>query len=310
MESFSRLSVVRVIVLIAIMSGMVKHAGCQLTRTGNPFPMDYPGLSKLMVYSVAVSEQEKAGMFLPEMSLLKPARSGILVPVDYSINNAGQWDTLKDGTRVWRAAFHVPGVRLLSLILSPFHVTRGVRIFLYDRTQQNILGAFSDLNNRGNGLLATGEVPGDLLTIEVQVPAYVSDPGSITVNGIGCDFSTKAVLKQTSDEWFGASGSCNTDIACASQPAYKIVKNAVVRIVYLGNERCTGTLINNALTDGRNYVLTAGHCIQSELVANTAVFYFDYESPFCSGPDGPSSMSVSGATLRSSAGIWILPCSN
>jgi hypothetical protein len=191
---------------------------------------------------------------------------------------------------------------MISLILSPFRVSKGVRIFISNETQQKVLGAFSDLNNHDNGMFATGHIPGDLLAVEIQVPPYVSDPGEFTISGIGCDFKPGSNLKQTTDEWYGASGSCNADISCFPLPEYQRVKDAVVRIVYLGDERCTGTLVNNTLNDGRNYVLTAGHCIETEAVANSAVFYFGYESPYCDGPDGSSERSVSGATLRARGG--------
>jgi hypothetical protein len=88
------------------------------------------------------------------------------------------------------------------------------------------------------------------------------------------------------------------DINCNTDASIQLVKNAVVRIVFLGDERCTGTLLNNVLRDGRNYILTASHCINTENEANTAVFYFTYESPYCNGPDGSNSHSVSGATIR------------
>jgi lysyl endopeptidase len=274
----------------------------QLTRPGNPLPLHYPGLKSIAVYELQVSEQEKKwAMNGPGESLLKPARSGMLIDSDYSPDNAGTWDTLTNGTRVWRIAFKVEGARLLSLIFKPFHVNSGTKIFLYDPMQQTILGAFSDLNNRANQVLATGQIPGEMLILEVQIPPFASSAFSLTIAHIGCDFAEKAGQKVFKDGWFGWSGACNVDVACMNQADYQLVKNAVVRIVYFGNERCTGTLLNNTREDGRNYVLTAEHCINTEDDANTAVFYFSYESPYCKGPDGSSSKSVSGATIRATS---------
>ncbi len=164
--------------------------------------------------------------------------------------------------------------------------------------QQNILGAFTDLNNKPIQVLATGSIPGDMLIFELQVPSYIKKDIRLTIAGIGCDFAEKAGQKQLKDGWFGLSGDCNVDINCNTDKSVQLVKNAVVRIVFLGDERCTGTLLNNTRLDGRNYVLTASHCINTENEANTALFYFTYESPYCSGPDGSNSHSVSGATIR------------
>lgn len=271
----------------------------QLTRPGNPLPLNYPGLRSPLLYEFVVSEQEKkqaAGT--AEDPRLKPAGSGTMIETDYNPGNSGTWDTLSDGLKIWRIAFRVKDARLLNLILKPYHVEPGVKIFIYDSLQQNVLGAFTDLNNKPIRLLATGFIPGNLLILELQMPSYLKNNTQLTIAGIGCDFEEKAGHKQTKDGWFGLSGECNVDINCNNDESIQLIKNAVVRIVFLGDERCTGTLLNNTSHDGRNYVLTAGHCINTENEANTALFYFSYESPYCSGPDGSNSHSVSGATIR------------
>ena len=136
--------------------------------------------------------------------------------------------------RVWRIAFKVKDARLLNLILKPYHVEPGVKIFLYDSLQQNILGAFTDLNNKPIRVLATGYIPGDLLILELQMPSYVKKDIQITIAGIGCDFAEKAGQKLFKDGWYGFSGTCNVDINCNHDESVQLVKNAVVRIVFLG----------------------------------------------------------------------------
>jgi hypothetical protein len=274
----------------------------QLTRPGSPLPLNYPGLKNPVLYEFSVPEQEKKGAAnIPDDPRLKPARSGMMIETDYNPENSGTPNTLPDGMRIWRIAFRVKDARLLNLVLKPYHVEPGVKIFVYDSLQQNILGAFSDLNNKTTGVLATGFIPGNLLILELQMPSYIEKDIMLTIAGIGCDFAEKAGQKQLKDGWFGLSGECNVDVNCISDESIQTVKNAVVRIVFLGNERCTGTVLNNTSRDGRNFVLTAGHCIKTEEEANTALFYFTYESPYCNGPDGSNSHSLSGATIRASS---------
>jgi hypothetical protein len=93
------------------------------------------------------------------------------------------------------------------------------------------------------------------------------------------------------------SGDCNVDINCEDDPKIQEIKYSVLRIVYDGVERCTGTLVNTTRKDGYPFVLTAGHCIDNQIRANTALFYFDYESPECDGPDGSTAFSISGCNL-------------
>ncbi len=274
----------------------------QLSRPGKPYPMDYPGSAPLKVYELVVEETLKEKARSSEPSMLKPARSGIRINVAYNPESAGSWDTLDNGSRIWRAAFYVKDANAMNLFFAPFQLRKGVKIFLYNLNRETILGAFTDMNNKSLNLLATSYVPGDFLVVEMLVPGYTGSYGSLAIDGVGCDFYKSSDISPFKDGWFGTSGACNIDINCVTDSLYHIVKHAVVRIVYAGGERCTGTLLNNTLKDGANYVITAGHCISNEEDANTALFYFDYESPWCGGPDGNPLKSVSGATLRATGG--------
>jgi hypothetical protein len=271
----------------------------QVTRPGIPFPLNHPLIKPLLVYDIEIAAEEREKALSAENeSLLKSARSGLLIRINLNPDQCGNWDKLPDGTRVWRLAIHARGSSALNLIINPYRVNKGVKIFLYDPMQQVIRGAFTDMNNRDQGILATSYIPGEMLVVEMQVPHYCESFGSFTVESAGVDFAGSKTEKSLKDGWFGLSGECNADINCFQEAEIQQLKDAVVRIVYSGTERCTGVLVNNTLQDSRNYLITAGHCITSEYLANTAVFFFDYESPFCDGGDGDSHKSISGATLR------------
>jgi lysyl endopeptidase len=271
----------------------------QLSRPGHPYPVEYNGLKELVIYDLHVPAEEKTkALTLQKPSLLKPAHSGLLIDVNLDLMNSGTWDTLTNGKKIWRAAFHVEGAVSLNVLFKPYQVNKGVKIFLYDLNQQTILGAFTDLNNKFNRVLPTAHIPGEFLVIEVQVPQFIDSPSDLTICQVGCNYSSYGNMQKIKDGWYGLSGDCNADINCYNDSIYQVVKYAVVQIVFLGDERCTGTLINNTSQDGRNYILTAEHCINKEKNANSAVFYFDYESPYCNGPDGNRQKTVSGATLR------------
>jgi hypothetical protein len=271
----------------------------QLTRPGSPIPANSGNLSELRVISIPVStaQREKAMQF-QDTSSLKMATSGLMIDLEYSPENSGTWDTLNDGMKIWRLAFHVDRAEVLNLIFSPWRLEKGVKVFTSDRNQKKVNGAYTDLNNKTIDLLATSEIPGDLIVVEMQVPSWCRTYGSLLISGIGCDFKRGNSLKIEKDGWYGWAGLCNEDVNCTSNALVQKLKNSVVRIVYNGHERCTGVLINNTGRDGVNYILTAGHCLTKEENANTAVFYFQYESPFCNGPDGFTGKSISGATIR------------
>ena len=283
--------------LFFVVGTFVAHG--QLSIPGHPYPLEYKGSPNLKVYDITVTEEQKTkARTADEQSLLKPAKSGLLVDVLFSPGNSGLWDTLPDGMTIWRAAFHIEGASMINLVFSPYQLNKGVRVFLFDRKQQMVLGAFTDLNNKQFNKLATAYIPDDTIIVEIQVPRYQGSLGLIGISGIGCDFLNTKNTTSFQHGWFGESGACNADIKCINDSLVQVQKNAVVRIVFNGSERCTGTLLNNTLQDGINYLLTAEHCINKEAAANTAVFYFDYESPYCDGPDGNIHKSLSGSTIR------------
>jgi lysyl endopeptidase len=249
-------------------------------------------LTPVMARKIAAYKEEEG------VSRLKKEDFAYTAEVRYDYMHSGIWDTLANGWKIWRLGIRSDGARSLNVIFTEFRLVRGVRIFLFDPLQKNTLGAYTYLNNRPYDVLAVEPVPGDLLFIEMQAPPFVTDPGKLCVGLVGHAFKDDGMGDRTKDGWFGLSGSCNPDIKCYDDPLYSLVKNAVVRIIYAGKERCTGTLLTNTRNDGRSFLLTAQHCIKTEYLANTAVFFFEYESPYCNGPDGRNHKSVSGGTLK------------
>ncbi len=282
------------LLLVLAVFGLNSGISGQLTRPGRPAMINHHDL-QIISLDATVNKSERAISGNADSLMLKSDRSGAFIPVDISPSTSGTWHSLDDGTRIWRIGFTVDHASFMNVIFSPFRVNSGVRVFLYDNDEEHIAGAFSDLNNKPFNSLATSNIPGNTLIVEVQVPSYAEGPGEIGIQGIGCDFLFDHLKK---DEWYDSSGYCNVDISCMDDHLVRQVKNSAVRIIFNGHHRCTGVLVNTTNHNGVYYVLTAGHCIENEREANSAVVYFNYESPYCGGPDGNSSRSVSGTTLR------------
>jgi lysyl endopeptidase len=278
----------------------INHADvqAQVSGPGRPYPCSYAGSPKIPVYELEVNESQKLSRQPGESgNMLKPAISGAFLQVDYTPEKTGIWDTLNNGTKLWRIGLYVQNAVFINLVFKPYNISKGVKIFLYDIHQRVILGSFTDMNNKSSNILATAGIPDDTLIIEMQVPGYIDSYGHIAVANVGCDFKESESNSYLKDGWFGKSGSCNLDINCVSNSLQQLVKRSVVRVIYDGTSRCTGTLVNNTQKDGKYYILTAEHCINDETTANNALFYFGYESPYCDGPDGNSAKSISGATM-------------
>jgi lysyl endopeptidase len=275
----------------------------QIQHPGHPMPVQYKGSKTIPFTDLSIQIASKAARVDSEtkISRHKNEEFAYSVEVRYDFHNAGIWDTLENGWKIWRMGIRSEGANSLNLIFTGYKLERGVRIYLYDPEQYHVLGAYTHDNNKPFEMLAIEPVPGDQIIVEMQVPSFIENPGKLTIGMVGHAYKGGDGDSRVKDGWYGLSGPCNPDIRCYEDSLRSLLKHSVVRIVYDGKERCTGTLLANTLNDSRPYVLTAGHCIRTELLANTAVFFFDYESPYCNGPDGRNHQSISGGTLKARA---------
>ena len=277
----------------------VPYLNAQIQYHGKPLKLHYPGVKDIPVIDLTLADTVKAVKADKESqpSRLKPDEFAHTIKVNYSYENSGVWDTLENGLKLWRLGIYSEGAHSINLIFGEYYIATGVKVFIYDRNQEYILGALTSRNNKPGRILATTPVPGDFIYVEMQVPPFIGNPGQLVIGQAGIGYEDLAWDTRLKDEWYGASGPCNIDINCIGNSEIQKNKYSVCRIIYLGNERCTGTLINNTSNNGRPLVLTAQHCLSTNYMAETAIFYFGYESPYCNGPDGNTMKSVSGSSL-------------
>jgi hypothetical protein len=233
---------------------------------------------------------------------LKPFHFAKTFDVNYHIHNSGVWDTLDNGNKVWYIGFTSTGAYSLNMIFNKYKLPKGGKVYIYNPDKTTVLGGFTHQNNKKSGILPISPIPGDSVIIEYHVPYNVKVAGKLQVKTIGHDYKNIIKILNLKDGNFGSSGNCNVDINCPVADPWQEVKNSVCRIIYGGNELCSGTLLNNTGYDSKPYILTANHCLHNESSANSAIFFFNYESPVCDGPDGSISKTLAGATLKATAG--------
>jgi lysyl endopeptidase len=88
------------------------------------------------------------------------------------------------------------------------------------------------------------------------------------------------------------------DINCSTNDVWHDTRDAVCRIIVDGREICSGVLVNNTAENERPFILSAAHCYDRPEYAETSVFTFNYESPYCGPLDGDPSNSVAGAVMK------------
>ncbi len=217
--------------------------------------------------------------------------------VGFSPSNSGVWYSTNAGFNVWRLTISSRNAYSLNLIFDDFELNNKGRLFIYNEDNNQYLGAFTSRNNKPSHKFAVAPVAGDRITVQYEVPEEEGTPDDFTITRVNHDFM--GILKSDRRPISGKpAGECNIDVNCEIGDRWSEVKNAVVRLIVDGRDVCTGTLINNTAEDKKPYVLSASHCYRKWEYAETTVYTFNYESPYCAPLDGDPIHTLSGAIMK------------
>jgi len=220
-----------------------------------------------------------------------PERFAEVLDVDLSLANAGAWEELGNGDRVWRLRVHSPGAYSLAFVFRRFNLPAGGELFLYDDKRAAVRGAYTELENRLDGEFAIQPTRGDALTLEYFEPARARGRGDLVLSLVVHDYKDVLSIVGKSGSG-GGSGACNVDIACPAGAGWDDPSNAVCRVLVLPvGALCSGVLLNNTLGDGTLLCVSAEHC--GDLT--NAVFTFNYELPQCGAGVAPTTDTLTGS---------------
>jgi hypothetical protein len=227
-----------------------------------------------------------AGKALKEDSQT-PGQNRFAAPVntDFSLKNAGVWQTLPNGDRVWMCAVKSSGALGLTLIFDEFRLPPGASFYAYGANEQ-IYGAYTAQSCIPSGKFLIGVIAGETAYLELLEPASVSGQSKISSHRVDVAYDNNALHGA---EDFGDGLPCNVNINCPTGAGWQNEKKGIARILMVfsnGEGWCSGSLIANTSNTYEPYFLTAHHC---QLIGNNPDFDlwrfdFDYESVNCNNP--------------------------
>ncbi len=219
-----------------------------------------------------------------------PVRFAVPIEVTYDLENSGTWETLGDGSRLWRLRVASPGALSLNLGFRRFDLPFSAALWIYDAAGERIQGPYTWRDRAHDGQFWTPVLLGEGIVRELHVPEGVGD-ARIELSAInhGYRFFGEKQQKQ---------GSCNIDVACDEVTPFSDQVRAVARYTISGSTLCTGQLVNNTAGDFRPLFLTAQHCGVNAINDSSVVVFWNYESPTCGQLSGGSLLdNQSGATF-------------
>jgi lysyl endopeptidase len=223
-------------------------------------------------------------------------RFALPISVDLTTENSGEWKILNDGRRVWRLKISSTDAQGIALALDNFDLPKGARLYMLTPDGKERLGAYDDANNNENHQFFIGILKGSEAIVEYMEPKSAPKSKPFRINTVYHAY-------QMSSSDFGDSQACNVNINCTQGAAYQNEKRGVVRILVNTVEGlfwCTGSLVNNTKEDGKPYLLTAFHCVDSKTPNyNLFNFYFNFEAVGCTNPTvEPSLQALQGCTFK------------
>lgn len=239
-------------------------------------------------------------------------RVGINLATQLSPQTSGTWTTQADGSRIWKLEIYAKDAKALSLYFeNEVKLPKGATLFAYNKNKRQVLGAYTAETEK---FAAMEMVEGDLLTLEYNAPATVTEQPEIDISHVVYFYrGVEDHVSQFSTSALEKAESCEVDVACPEGSSWSNQINAVVHYTFSQGGStyvCSGSLMNNTAQDCKPYILTAWHCGEptTSTNINTWVWYWKYQKTTCqtgaaNGTDpSPGSFTKTGGSVRASAG--------
>jgi lysyl endopeptidase len=279
-------------------------AWSQISYGGVPPSFEHPSVS-IMAAEVELNAPDMDAIefedrLASDSESSDPLRMGVSVRAGLNMTNSGLWTQLDDGSKVWRLKMHVPGALALGVYYDRFYLPEGSRLFLYNESRNQLLGAYTFMNNPESGLFANEFVQGDVVYLEYHQESTVTEQAVIQISEIAYAYRHIAFVERETDGvrslW------CMINVACEEGDDWDDQIRSVARIsVKIGFNFywCSGALINNTNNDRTPYFLTASHCGGSASASdlNQWIFYFNFQAPTCQGTSSGSN-TITGCQLK------------
>ncbi|RMG87669.1 MAG: hypothetical protein D6714_01910 [Bacteroidetes bacterium] len=176
-----------------------------------------------------------------DLKFNNPLRFAFGHKVKLNLNNAGIWESLPNGDRVWRLQIKCPDALNINFLYSDFYLPEGGQLFIYNKDKSQVLGAFTSRNNKDSRRFATALINDEIATLEYYEPRQVKGQSSIEIAQIGHGY--RDMDGRASHEGAEA-GACQVNVNCSPEgDNWQDEKKGVAKIIMDGLYLCSGSLI-------------------------------------------------------------------
>jgi hypothetical protein len=228
------------------------------------------------------------------------SRVGVNRPLPGFDISSGEWWANTDGSRVWSLKIRSSGAAGLRLHVKKFDVGAG-RLWVFDPGHLESAASYTAKGPHGNGEFWTSTIFSETVQVDFVPALGTSLQPSFLVPELyhwwashpwpALSGATRRVPEsEVSGPVLGPPGgdiSCFKDASCYISSASPYVQMMSLADVYLvfADQTCSGTLVIDRNATNTPYILTAGHCVSGQDLAQLESF-FQFKTPSCTGQNG------------------------
>lgn len=201
-------------------------------------------------------------------------RLGLSYDVEQTLETSSDETTTETGEKVRTYDIESENALSLSVYFSQYHLTKGDTLYIIS-DEGGILGPYTEKENLKSGVLPTPLIEGKKIRIALKTNGKENTDRRLKIGKVSQsyrDFRRLPYQNSTTED----------NCSAYNMGAFSAEAQAVCLIIFQKGSSmnaCSGVMMNNTNEDGRPYLLTAAHCVETDDEANTTVVYFNYQSP-------------------------------
>ena len=204
-----------------------------------------------------------------------PYRFGYGFDTSYTLNN-GEWEDDDDG-RLWSLRFKSNGAISLNFVFEDFSLPDGAYLNIVSSDETTVYGPITSGNIPKDKYFLTDVIPDSSVTLYLFEPDSQVGKSNLTIKKVVHGYRNFYDI----NDHYGmpdSSASCNIPVENGF-PTYENESNAIALIILEdGTSSCSGSLILSTDLSFKPYLLTAFHCV------NTEIYSSNYPYPYKNQP--------------------------
>ena len=278
----------KIIIINTLLAVTITTITAQVTQEGIPFTDTNTITPPDDTITLSLPVESRSNPMTETQENPMTPKIGTSLSVNKTITECGNWTQLSDGSLVWQAIFTAPGAKAIGVVFSNYHLDENTKLYIYNENKETIIGALTNHNNNSTGILTVAPIPGQTITIELNIATPKSFDIQLTIQELIYIYATPTQAKATNT---GAEDACFVSVNCSPEgDDWQKEKRGIARMAFCEGKDwyvCSGSLVNNTRQDGTPYFLTAYHCggKTSDQDKAKSYFIFDFEENGCGNGD-------------------------